>query len=131
MRRINARLLSCKLLPTWGYVRSALNVADEPSRQWKPTRRAWEIKFRLITGASLAQRKSSRAKLGPLTSHRVAPRTRNRFCQAYGRFVEVLFTLFLMLSCVDDFDLLLHTYVQHLWGEGDTRCWANDCIAGI
>ena len=61
----------------------------------------------------------------------MAPRTRNRYCQAHGRFAELLPTFSLMLSCIDDLDLLLSKYVQHLWEEGDTRCWANDCIAAI
>ena len=63
--------------------------------------------FRLIAGAFQAHRKSSRAKLGPLTSHCVAPRTRNRYCQAYGRFVDLLVTFSLMLSCIADVDSFL------------------------
>ena len=33
VRRINARLVCTNMVGTWAYVRSALNVADEPSRK--------------------------------------------------------------------------------------------------
>ena len=84
---------------------------------------------RVLNLASRADRKKARAKLGALTSLRIAPQTRNRYARAWLRFRHFCFERDLTISSVSAFDMALAFYIECLWQEGEPKPWSADAVA--
>ena len=84
---------------------------------------------RVLNLATRADRKKARARLGPLTSLRVAPQTRNRYARAWLRFRHFCWERQLEVSTVSAFDMALAYYIECLWQEGEPKPWSADAVA--
>ena len=69
---------------------------------------------RVLNLATRADRQKARARLGPLTSLRVAPQTRNRYARAWLRFRHFCWERQLEVSTVSAFDMALAYYIECL-----------------
>jgi hypothetical protein len=84
---------------------------------------------RVLNLATRADRKKARAKLGPLTSLRIAAQTRNRYAQAWLRFRHFCWERELHVNTVSAFDMALSYYIECLWQEGEPKPWSADAVA--
>ena len=84
---------------------------------------------RVLNLATRADRKKARARLGPLTSLRIAPQTRNRYALAWLQFRQFCFERELEITSASAFDMALAYYVLSLWQEGEPKPWSADAVA--
>ena len=81
--------------------------------------------------ATKEHRRRLRQGLGPLSTLRVAPVTRNRYskaCVAFSVFVQLRA---LVLVCLPDVDSALAAHIEELWEAGEPRCLANEALAAV
>ena len=80
---------------------------------------------------SQVQRQEQRAGLGPLMKLRVAPKTRRRYVQAYGRFCAFVTCMALWIISFEALDEAVAAYIEELWESGDPKLWCNDVLAAL
>jgi hypothetical protein len=79
-----------------------------------------------------SQRKQSRKLIGRLRGTIVAAATESRYHKHVSRFLEFLHRLqYCYPSGVAQLDALASVYVEHLWEEGEPKCWAGDTLSGL
>ena len=87
---------------------------------------------RFLEGATPAQRKQQRQKLGTLRNLTVQPATRARYQKSVDHFLQFLKHERITLPHNrDDMDPLVCDYLEHLWSSGAGRAQASDCLAGL
>ena len=80
---------------------------------------------------SRVQRQEQRAGLGPLMKLRVAPKTRRRYVQPYGRFCAFVTCMALWITSFEALDEAVAAYIEELWESGDPKLWCNDVLAAL
>jgi hypothetical protein len=79
-----------------------------------------------------SQRKQSRKLIGRLRGTIVAAATESRYHKHVSRFLDFLHRLqYCYPSGVAQLDALASVYVEHLWEEGEPKCWAGDTLSGL
>ena len=86
----------------------------------------------VLAKRSKEERRAERLALGSLRSQVVAPATEARYLTSVSRFLTFLKshqkpypTSFLLL------DRDVAEFIELLWGEGEPKSWASDCLSGL
>ena len=85
-----------------------------------------------LEGRSKAERKATRAQLGPLRQLTVQPKTRERYTKAIHRFHSYLREQEITLPRQRHLlDPIVSDYLEALWSQGEARSLASDTLAGL